>query len=222
MPVYIKDRTYNSIFRPFDNGVNWLLGNVGVWQKLTLLCEMFVGIQFDSTNQVFVNGDNFTLANGKNWNDYGFAEGDSVIFQWNHVDTTQSPPVKYFNAIGGTGSSAMFIDRIENEKAFVVDSSGNPLNFNLYSNIFPAQFGEFAVADASMYTDSQPEGIRFTYGHIENSQYMNGNLSSFIDGSLTEFLAENTDSMTFGQTDAMQFIGQQSGMSVAFCNLKYV
>ena len=39
MPVEIIDRKYESIFRPIDTNVNWLLGNVGVWQKLTLTCK---------------------------------------------------------------------------------------------------------------------------------------------------------------------------------------
>ena len=225
MPVQIKDRAYQSIFRPLDTNVNWLLGNVGVWQKLTVECDFAVRVEFDSTNQLFVDSPNvLTLTSGDSWNDYGFAEGDSILFQWNHVDTSGSQPIKWYNVIGSftVPADALIIDRIENEKAFVVDVNGNPINFNLWSNIFPAQFGDFAVADCSVVTISKPQGIRFTYGHVENSQFQNGDLSSFIDGSLTEFLAEDTDTMPTGFSKPMTPIGQQSGMSVAFCNLKYI
>ena len=223
MPVNITKREYTSIFRPADTAVNWLIGNVGVWQKLTLECEFFVKIEFDTTSQLFVDSPNIlTLSTGESWNSFGFSAGQSILFQWNHVDTSQGQPIKYYNAIGSLTSPSLFIDRIENEKMFVVDANGNPLNFNLWSNIFPAQFGNYAVADASIVADARPQGIRFTYGHIENSASQNQNLSSFIDGSLTEFLAEDTDLMTIGQTKTFNFIGQQSGMSVAFCNLKYL
>jgi hypothetical protein len=196
-----------------------------VWQKLTVECDFAVRVEFDSTNQLFVDSPNvLTLTSGDSWNDYGFAEGDSILFQWNHVDTSGSQPIKWYNVIGSFSvpADSLIIDRIENEKAFVVDVNGNPINFNLWSNIFPAQFGDFAVADCSVVTISKPQGIRFTYGHVENSQFQNGDLSSFIDGSLTEFLAEDTDTMPTGFSKPMTAIGQQSGMSVAFCNLKYI
>tara|TARA_R110001599_G_scaffold63021_2_gene175385 strand:+ start:677 stop:3088 length:2412 start_codon:yes stop_codon:yes gene_type:complete len=190
---------------------------------MTLECEFFVKIEFDTTSQLFVDSPNIlTLSTGQSWNSFGFAAGQSILFQWNHVDTSQSQPIKYYNAIGSLSSPSLFIDRIENEKMFVVDANGNPLNFNLWSNIFPAQFGNYAVADASIVADARPQGIRFTYGHIENSAAQNQNLSSFIDGSLTEFIAEDAHLMTVGQSKTFNFIGQQSGMSVAFCNLKYI
>lgn len=223
MPVIIKDRTYQSIFRPQDTNVNWLLGNVGVWQKLTVLCEFSVKLRFDTTNQLFIDSPNvLTLTSGKSWNDYGFAQGDYVKLQWNHVDTSGSQPVTWYNFIGSLTSPDLVVERIENEKLYVVDSSGNPLNFNLWSNIYPASFGNFSVADAVLTAISRPEGIRFRYGHIENSKFQNGDLSSFIDGSLTEFLAEDTDLMTIGQSKQMVPVGQESGMSVAFCNVKYI
>ena len=222
MPVEIINRTYESIFRPIDTNVNWLLGNVGVWQKLTLTCKFSVRVDFDSTNQLFVDSPNvLTLTNGDSWNDFGFAEGDQIYFFWDYIDTTGSQPIPYPNSIGI--STSVFIDKIENNKAYIVDSVGNNLNFSgLWANIYPSQYGTFSVANAFIVAVSQPQGIRMTYGHMENSQYQNGNLSSFIDGSLTEFLAEDTDLMTFGQTKPMTFVGNQSGMSVAFCNLKYL
>jgi len=53
MPVEIIDRTYKSIFRPADTNVNWLLGNVGVWQTLKIQAGFSCRIDFDSTSQLF-------------------------------------------------------------------------------------------------------------------------------------------------------------------------
>jgi hypothetical protein len=122
MPVNITKREYTSIFRPADTAVNWLIGNVG--QKLTLECEFFVKIEFDTTSQLFVDSPNIlTLSTGESWNSFGFSAGQSILFQWNHVDTSQGQPIKYYNAIGSLTNPSLFIDRIENEKMFVVDAA---------------------------------------------------------------------------------------------------
>ncbi len=72
MGVEIKKREYTSIFRPQDTGINWLLGNTGEWQKLTLEAEFGVFIEFDTTNSLFIDDpDLLTLTNGKSWNECG-------------------------------------------------------------------------------------------------------------------------------------------------------
>ena len=222
MPVEIIERTYESIFRPIDTNVNWLLGNVGVWQKLKVRGDFSTRIKFDTTNQLFIDSPNvLTLSNGTSWYDNGFGVGFPIALQFNYVDISQNPTVITYNRIPTSGF--LFIDRIENEKAFLVDVTGNPISLSwMVSNILPIESGLFQIKDVSVWSLAQPQGIRFTYGHIENSQYQNGNLTSFIDGSLTEFLAEDTDSMAFGQTKSMEFLGTQSGMSVAFCDLTYI
>ncbi len=222
MPVDIIDKTYKSIFRPIDTNVDWLLGNVGVWQTLKIRGGFSCIIEFDSTSQLFIDSPNvLTLSDGSSWNENGFGVGFPIVLQWNYVDTSQNPSVTIYNRVPTSGF--LYIDRIENNKAFLVDVNGNPISLTwMVSNILPIESAGFQIKDVSIFSLVQPQGIRFTYGHIENSEYQNGNLTSFIDGSLTEFLAEDTDLMTFGQTLPMQFLGNQSGMSVAFCNLTYV
>lgn len=223
MGVIILDRTYRSTFRQLDNHVNWLIGNAGTWQKLTLLCEFSVEINFDNTNPLFIDDpDSLTIGNGRTWNSYGFAEGDNIIITYTYRDTSNpSSPVDYHNTIPGTGTIS--IDRLDGSTAYIVDSSGNPMTgWGAVSSIMPIKAGSYDIVDVKIVSESQPEGIKFTYGHIENSSYQSANLSSFIDGTLTEFLAENTDSMTFGGTKTMIPLGNQSGMSVSECILTYV
>jgi len=225
MGVEIKKREYTSIFRPQDTGINWLLGNTGEWQKLTLEAEFGVFIEFDTTNSLFIDDpDLLTLTNGKSWNEYGFAEGDSVVLQWIHRDTTNpASPVDNFNRVPFPGD-VMRIGRIEDNKAYIVDgTSGNPIaGFGAWSQILPVNSGEFNIVNVVIYTEKKPQGIKFNYGHLENSESASNNLTSFIDGTLTEFLLENTDTMTIGTPLNMLPLGNQSGMSIAYVKCTYL
>ena len=225
MGVEILKREYTSIFRPQDTGINWLLGNTGDWQRLTLEAEFGVFIEFDTTNSLFIDDpDLLTLTNGKSWNDYGFAEGDGIILQWIHRDTTNpASPVDNFNRVPFPGDSIK-IGRIEDNKAYIVDGiSGNPIaGFGAWSQILPVNSGEFNIVDVVIFTVKKPQGIRFNYGHLENSESASNNLSSFIDGTLSEFLLENTDTMTIGTPLNMLPLGNQSGMSIAYVKCTYL
>jgi len=225
MGVEILKREYTSIFRPQDTAINWLLGNTGDWQRLTLEAEFGVFIEFDTTNSLFIDDpDLLTLTNGKSWNEYGFAEGDSVVLQWIHRDTTNpASPVDNFNRVPFPGD-VMRIGRIEDNKAYIVDgTSGNPIaGFGAWSQILPVNSGEFNIVNVVIYTEKKPQGIRFNYGHLENSESASNNLSSFIDGTLSEFLLENTDTMTIGTPLNMLPLGNQSGMSIAYVKCTYL
>ncbi len=121
MGVEILKREYTSIFRPQDTNVNWLLGNTGEWQKLTLEAEFGVFIEFDTTNTLFVDEpDSLTLTNGKSWNEYGFAEGDSVVLNWLYRDNSGTSPVDWYNTLPFPGDT-MLIGRIENNKAYFIN-----------------------------------------------------------------------------------------------------
>ncbi len=225
MGVEIKKREYTSIFRPQDTNVNWLLGNTGEWQKLTIEAEFGVFIEFDTTNSLFIDEpDLLTLTNGKSWNEYGFAEGDSVVLQWIHRDTSNpSSPVDNYNRVPYPGDT-MLIDRIEDNKAYIVDGiTLQPIGgIGAWSQILPVNSGEFNIVNVSIYTEKKPQGIKFNYGHLENSESASNNLSSFIDGTLTEFLLENTDTMTIGTPLNMLPLGNQSGMSIAYVKCTYL
>ena len=88
MPVKIIDRTYTHLGRPADNNIDWLLGNVGVWQKLTLTCEFEVAINFTTTNVLFMEEPNtFTLGDGSEWREQGFEVGDNFEVKWSVTDS---------------------------------------------------------------------------------------------------------------------------------------
>ena len=223
MGVEIKKREYTSIFRPQDTGINWLIGNTGEWQKLTIEAEFGVFIEFDTTNTLFIDDpDTLTLTNGKGWNEFGFAEGDWIKLQWIHRDITNpSAPVDNYNSIG-----PMWIDRIEDNKAFMVNGAGNQLaGFGAWSQIMPVNSADFNIVDVLLYTEIKPQGIKFKYGHLENSESASNNLTSFIDGTMTEFLLENTDDiavMPIGTPVDMLPLGNQSGMSIAYVKCTYL
>ena len=225
MGVEIKKREYTSIFRPQDTNVNWLLGNTGEWQKLTIGAEFGVLIEFDTTNSLFVDEpDLLTLTNGKSWNEYGFAEGDSIVLQWIHRDISNpSSPVDNINIVPFPGDT-MLIDKIEDNKAYLVDGvTLQPISgIGAMSQIMPVNSATFNIINVVVYTMKRPQGIQLNYGHIENSNSTSSNLTSFIDGTLTEFLVENTDTMAINQVLPMLPLGNQSGMSVAYANLKYM
>ena len=89
MPVQILNREYTNIFRPQDSGINWLIGNVGTWQRLNLEVSFGGFVEFDTTNTLFLDDpDRMTLTNGKSCNEYGFAEGDSIVIEWIYSDLT--------------------------------------------------------------------------------------------------------------------------------------
>ena len=101
MGVEILKREYTNIFRPQDTGINWLIGNVGVWQRLNLEVSFGVYVDFDTTNTLFLDDpDTMILTNGKSWNEYGFAEGDSIVIEWIYRDLSNpSTPVDYPNRV---------------------------------------------------------------------------------------------------------------------------
>ena len=225
MGVEILKREYTNIFRPQDTNINWLIGNVGVWQRLNLEVSFGVYVDFDTTNTLFLDDpDTMILTNGKSWNEYGFAEGDSIVIEWIYRDLSNpSTPVDYPNRVPALGNQ-IFIDRIEDNKAYIVDSTGTPITTfgSGYSNILPVQRGDFALVDVIVYTQKRPQGIKFTYGHLDNANSQSNNLSSFIDGTFTSFLKEDTDLIAVNSKVAMLPIGNQSGMSISHCNVKYL
>ena len=231
MGVEILTRQYKNMFRPQDAidplvRENWLLGNVGVWQELTLEVGFSVQIEFTTSNTLFLDDPNCLTLTSGTWNEYGFAEGDNIILQWTHTDMTQTPYVVTSQTLTAYyGSGLVYIDRIDSKKAYLVDSLGADL-LDLGSpntSIMPSTFGNFKITDAVVYSTKQPQGIKLTYGQMENG---NGtNLTSFIDGTLTEFLKEDTDNpilMPIGTTLPMIPLGNQSGMSIAGTNITYL
>lgn len=215
MSVTILSRIYQSITRPQDLNIDWLEGNVGVWQKLTLKCRFGAVINFSTTNTLFMEEPNlFTLTSGDNWRDNGFEVGDGFNMQWNVEDTSVSPAaISTFNVFGTITSISDNI-MISNNPSLGAGAQD--------SNIYPAQFGDKKIFSAFIAQTKNVEGIDFQPFHLKNSSIDSLNPNSFIDGTQTVFKLENTDTMTIGQVLDFVFSGDQSGMSVESCKLKFI
>ena len=54
MAVKVLKREYTSLFDQTNQNINWLLGNVGTWQKLTLEVAFSTEIKFSITNPYYL------------------------------------------------------------------------------------------------------------------------------------------------------------------------
>ena len=223
MAVRILKREYTSVFDQTNSNINWLLGNVGVWQKLTLEVGFSTEIKFSMTSPLFLEDPNLlTLADGSTWYSHGFSEGDRIAIEWDYLDTNNN--ISYPNSISNVN-----INMISDEKAYITVGypAGAPFTtFGLSYNMIPTQGADFRIQNARIYVaNKKPQGIKLNYGHIKNSNSTSSNLSSFIDGTLTEFIAEDTDNDTIypigGAYVDMLTMGNQSGMSIGSCKLQY-
>ena len=201
MGVQITSRNYYNQYRP--ELVDWLLGNVGDWQKLTLVARFAVEKKFSQSSPLLINSTELTTGDGTLWSDYGFDEGDTIIFQYRLTTYDQNGDIDVgpITLNGFRAINSMNGDSIVLSSVLSADYSMMP-----YNN------GTVRLDEVIIWADKQPEGFKITYGHLENDDSDGANLSSFIDGSLTQLQAVNTNTLTGWQQ--MEMIGQQSGMSI--------
>lgn len=204
--VKVINRIYNEIFT--DGTTNWLLGNVGEWQKLKLLLE--VGIELNGSNQNQIGIDyienSFKLLNGKKWSDYGFDIGQVVTLKYLLEKDTD-----------GNGS----IDQITNvEIQFTIT--------NLYDDVMevdetidienmetiPTNYGTKKISKVLFFVDEETEGVRIQYQHISNDDYQATNLFSVIDQTTTELFSNTIKQTPIGVWSPLIPVGKQSGMSI--------
>jgi len=210
MAVKIVSRAYSEIFT--SGTTDWLLANVGEWQTLTLKVESsvdFMATQNEPLQIDYVNNI-FTLSNGKNWGDYGFDSGMSVIFKYNYYQDTTGDgefdtvtPFQQMYTIANVAGAKMEV--VQNIQASGFDT-------------IPTNYGNRKISDVKLYSDIAPEGLRIKYSHITNDNYQTTNLNSFIDGTVTEFSKSSiVNNSVFQQMEA---VGLQSGMSVRMVEVK--
>lgn len=207
MGVKVVKRAYkNQFYQPSDT-TDWLLGNVGDWQRLEVDVEVTIDFYASQQESVSVDAvnDSFKLNNGKGWQDYGFDIGDSVIFSYvlmtdddNDGVFVEVPTVLNFNIIN------IYADTME------VDID---LDFGIY-DIFPTDRGNVKIKDVKFETLKDPEGLKFRYSHLTNESYQSDNLSSFIDGSTTEFSFAGLQNLPSNVNQLMNPDGIQSGMAI--------
>lgn len=210
MPVKIINRNYEEIF---TNGTtDWLLGNVGEWQTLNLKVEAsvdYIATQEQPLQIDYINRS-FTLLNGKNWGDYGFDNGMSVILKYLYSQDTNNdgtfetvtPYVQTYTITNVYGSTMEVAQAI---------------NVQSFDNI-PTNFGNKKISEVKIYVDKMPEGLRFKYSHLTNDNFQSTNLNSLIDGTISEFVKPNI--LNNGTFQQMEAVGLQSGMSIRTIEVK--
>lgn len=216
MGVKVIKREYSE--RYTTNNVDWLLGNVGDWQKLYLDVE--VGIDYFPTQAKPIEIDKINnsliLVSGENWGDFGFDAGMLCSLRW--VKTTYDTNGNPINTNDGInqpianiyGSTLVF-----------------PSSFNLAAQFpgvdsIPTNLGNIKISDVYAFSTKAMEGVRVKFAHIPNANVDNGQLTSLIDGSETEFALSGINNLPLNSFGVMEAIGIQSGASIRTMRAKRV
>lgn len=210
MGVKVTSRKYINKYD--STNTNWLLSNVGDWQKLEIICEFAVEKKLTLQNPVTFNSDNeITLINGEQWGNFGFDLGNNItikikVTEYDHTNNSQTTSTKTLTReITYIGGDTIVVDgadiTIHDGQSGVID-------------MVPSTGPKYKFFDAIVYADKQPEGIELTYGIIDNDNAQGPNLSSFVDGTITQFIATDTDTDTTNQWRLMDKLGLQSGLAV--------
>jgi len=215
MGVKVIDRKYKNQFHENGENVDWLLGNVGDWQRLELTFEVTIEFKASSSETIAVNADDNTLKlnNGRSWQDYGFDIGDTILFFWdfladpdNDGNYTETSHMLTFTAIN------MYGDTMETDADF---------DFGPY-NLFPTDRGSVKIANVKVQTFKVPEGMKFRYSHITNENHESDNLNSIIDGTTTEFSFAGLNNLVPNVPVLMNPDGMQSGMAIEKCQIQKI
>lgn len=213
MGVKVLKRDYSEIY---TNGTtDWLLGNVGEWQKLKI--EFEAGVEYVTNQQNAVQIDHllnaFILTNGESWGDYGFDIG--MVIQLNFLlsfDTNNDgnfdlvfPAVRSFTILNMYGST------IE------VDT---PIDASI--DYMPTNQGSMKVSNLVFYSNVNFQGCKIDYVHTTNNDVESDLLTSLIDGTKTTFQFESLNNIPSNVQSVMEPIGFQSGMSCRFVKIKKI
>ena len=206
MGVRVVERNYRDRFS--ETSTDWLLANVGDWQKAIFTVDASIDffatpqqpIQIDELNNTFV------IANGSKWGDFGFDNGMAITFSYKLETDT--------NGDGTFDDSQTITQSVTIENIF-----GNKMVVNaaITANDFsqmPLNLGRKKTTEVTFFVEAQPEGVKMQYAHLTNANSNSMNLTSFIDSTVTEFIAPNLGASIGGSWVNMQPTGNQSGMSI--------
>ncbi len=212
MGVDVYGRDYENRYRA--EVVDWLLGNVGDWQKLTLTTRFAVEIKFTTQSILMVEGtSDMVITNGAGWSSYGFDVGDEINFEFRY---------RFYDTDGNLDVETMFTHtrNVTAINGVTMTVDGASLADGTF-NTFPYNSNQVKADQVIVWADKRPEGAILTYGHIENADADSFNLSSFIDGTKTRIAALNMHTMGTSLVP-MDFMGNQSGMSIKSAMVAYI
>jgi len=208
MSVKIIKRQYSSQFHDRQETVDWLLGNVGDWQRLVLTFQANVDFIASSSETVTINAVNnsFELNNGKNWADYGFDLGDEVTLEYGENNDGTETYYSLLFTIVNMYSNIMEVDE--------------DIDFDV--QIMPTDRGSYAIYDVEFKTSKIPEGLKFRHSMLTNSNYQDNNIKSVVDGTQTEFSFSGLGDIVTNQQVLMNPDGYQSGMAIERAYIKKI
>lgn len=207
MGVKVLSRKYKNQFHSTSEETDWLLGNVGDWQRLELEVEAKVEFFASTSETVSIDStaNTFKLNNGKKWSDYGFDIGDEVTLKWTITDDLDN---------NGTWLvyPQTFVFTIQNMYNDIIESQQD-FDYGQWT-IFPTDRGNIIIKDVRFSVEKEMEGLRFGYSHITNSNFQSPNLKSFIDQTKTEFTFAGLNNAPVGVPQLMNPENFQSGMAI--------
>ena len=185
MGVKIINRTYSNQFKP-SSTTDWLLGNVGDWQRLTLECRFAVEKIFTPFDTLTLLDPNKMLLNsGENWKDLGFDIGMNITVAFDIASSSITLPISVPFTVVSILDNEMEVEHQNGTPLVTWDSfGGSPLPHPPEDNS--------RMINLRVFADIQPQGIKLDYSHITNSNAPSGNLFSHIDGTKTGFVMEDT------------------------------
>jgi hypothetical protein len=207
MPVKVLKRAYKNQFYPASAETDWLLGNVGDWQRIEVTFEAKVEFEASQTETVTVDSKNdlFKLNNGRNWQEYGFDIGDTVTFSYVYAEDQDGDGE--YNEIGVQKTFT-----VQNIYKETMESSTDIDLGNI--SVIPTDRGNIVIRDVKFESEKEIQGIKFRYSLITNANFNTGNLASFIDGSVSEFSFAGLNNLNVNQVAEMNPDGLQSGMAI--------
>lgn len=215
MAVKVINRKYSGLYRPNEE-TDWLLGNVGDWQKLKLQVEVSAEIIGSTSETISINTEEktITLNSGKDWSAFGFDIGDNCVLRYRKTvtDTNQVETI--------TEETIEF--SIELLVADSIQYSGGADFSDLDYTLIPTDRGTERISNVRVYSEKEFEGVKMKYGHITNENFDTNNLRSFIDGTESEIAYVGFDSIVNDQWVNMELIGLQSGMSIRNARVKKI
>lgn len=206
MGVKVINRIYNELYRA--EPTNWLLGNVGDWQKLRLQLEVGVDFFGSTQNQIGIDyiQNSFTLMNGKRWSDYGFDIGQIIT-------------LKFLYEVDTDGDGDMDDITSVTQDYTIINIYGSTIEVQESIDVYgfetiPVNYGTKKISNVMFYVDEETEGVRLSYQHISNDDYQTQNLTSIIDGTTTQLVSSALKQNGQGIWHNLTPVGMQSGMSI--------
>lgn len=207
--IKLISREYENAFRP--EKTTYVIGNVGDRVKAKFVIDVSCELVLSNAEPLMYDGANqqFTLANGKSWGDYGFAEGDSGFLEY---DAT-------FTDIDGNQSTIRTINIVN--FGIIQGSVANIISTNItpFPSVLPGMVdSHLSYSNIVIRIDKQIESLDLDYTLVANSDVDSLTLNSFIDGSVTKLRATNVSTTTSG---ALNLVGLQSGMAFIASGCKW-